>query len=139
MDKKCSKYEGLFIFSDKTELDKHLQECEECRKENEKMAKISDLIQEVKPYYLKKQSKSGILLGKWKLNFEACLLHVDKFNLKFLGYNENRGVSYARNLGIENSSGKYLIFCDYDDILNFELIRYKYCFGLFCEVLLRFF
>jgi len=57
MDNKCSKYEGLFIFSDKDKLDEHLKECEVCREEHEKMQKISELIQEVKPYYLKKQNK----------------------------------------------------------------------------------
>ena len=51
MDKKCNKYEGLFVFSDKETLEQHLQECEECRAEHEKMQKISNLISEVKPYY----------------------------------------------------------------------------------------
>lgn len=54
MDKKCSKYEGLFIFSDENTLNKHLQECEECRSEHEKMQKVSELIGEVKFYYKKK-------------------------------------------------------------------------------------
>jgi hypothetical protein len=56
MDNKCSKYESLFIFSDEDKLNEHINECEDCRKEHEKMQKISDLIQEVKPYYLKKRS-----------------------------------------------------------------------------------
>ena len=37
MDKKCSKYESLFVFSDEETLSKHLQECEDCRQEQEKM------------------------------------------------------------------------------------------------------
>ncbi len=56
MDKQCSKYEGLFIFSDDEKLQEHLNECECCRTEHEKMQKVSDLIKEVKPYYLKKRS-----------------------------------------------------------------------------------
>ena len=57
MDNKCSKYEGLFIFSDEAKLNEHLQECEDCRKEHEKMQKVSDLIQEVKPYFLEKRNR----------------------------------------------------------------------------------
>ena len=57
MDNKCSKYEGLFVFSNEETLNKHLEECESCREEHEKMLKVSDLIQEVKPYYMKKRSK----------------------------------------------------------------------------------
>lgn len=57
MDNKCSKYEGLFVFSDEEKLKEHLNECEDCQKEHEKMQKISDLLQEVKPYYLKKKNR----------------------------------------------------------------------------------
>lgn len=56
MENKCSKFEGLFIFSDEEKLKEHLNECEECRIEYEKMQKVSDLIQEVKPYYTKKRN-----------------------------------------------------------------------------------
>lgn len=57
MDKKCSKYEGLFIFSDENTFNEHLQECEECRLEHEKMQKVSELIGEVKFYYKKKSRR----------------------------------------------------------------------------------
>ena len=40
MDKKCSKYEGLFVFTDELTLQNHIAECEECRKEHEKMEKV---------------------------------------------------------------------------------------------------
>lgn len=57
MDNKCTKYEGLFVFSDNETLEKHVQECEDCRQEHEKMQKVSDLLGEVKFYYKKKQCK----------------------------------------------------------------------------------
>lgn len=56
MDNKCSKYEELFIGADEKELEEHLKECETCLEEHKKMQKVSDLIQEVKPYYLKKRN-----------------------------------------------------------------------------------
>ena len=56
MENKCSKYEGMFVFSDEETLNKHIQECDDCRLEHEKMQKVSDLISEVKFYYrLKKR------------------------------------------------------------------------------------
>ena len=54
MDNKCSKYEGLFIFSDETTLQQHLEVCPECKAEHEKMQKVSDLISETKFYYKSK-------------------------------------------------------------------------------------
>ena len=41
MENKCSKYEELFISSDSETLEKHIQECEECRKEHESQQKVS--------------------------------------------------------------------------------------------------
>ncbi len=61
MNKKCSKYEGLFVFSDEETLNSHLNECEECRLEQEKMDKVSDLIDEVKFYYYAKRKKKTFL------------------------------------------------------------------------------
>lgn len=57
MDNKCSKYEGLFIFSDKETFEKHLAECNDCRLEHEKMNKVSDLLDEVKFYYRAKSKR----------------------------------------------------------------------------------
>ncbi len=57
MDKKCSNYEGLFVFSDEEILNKHLQECEDCRQEQQKMDRVSELIDEVKLYYRAKNKR----------------------------------------------------------------------------------
>ena len=51
MENKCSKYEGLFVFSNEETQHKHLEECGECREEHEKMQKVSDLLSEVKFHY----------------------------------------------------------------------------------------
>ena len=62
MDEKCNQYEPLFTFRSEEELIEHIQNCPECQKEHEKMQKVSELLQEVKPYYLKRRknfAKSG--------------------------------------------------------------------------------
>ena len=53
MNKKCEKFESLFIFSDEETLMNHVAECDDCKAELEKMEKISDLIKEVRPHYKK--------------------------------------------------------------------------------------
>jgi len=58
MDNKCNKYEGLFIFSDEDSLNEHIANCEVCRAEQEKMDKVSDLINEVKPYFINKKKNA---------------------------------------------------------------------------------
>ena len=58
MDDKCSKYEGLFIFSDEATLNKHIEECEDCKAEHEKMQKVSELLGEVKFYYRSKKRRA---------------------------------------------------------------------------------
>lgn len=57
MDKKCTKYEGLFVFKDEKTLQEHIAECEDCRIEHEKMKKVSELIGEVRGHYLKTTRK----------------------------------------------------------------------------------
>ena len=58
MENKCTKYEGLFIFSDEETLTKHIEECPECRAEHEKMQKVSELIGETKFYYRSKSNRA---------------------------------------------------------------------------------
>ncbi len=82
MNNKCSKYEGLFIFSDDETLKKHLLECEECRKEQEKMDRVSELIGEVKFHYRSKVKSKSILKA-------ACVLMLLLFSTASIGVMEN--------------------------------------------------
>jgi len=67
MTKKCDKYEALFKFADEETLMAHLEECEDCRAEHEKMQRVSELIKEVKPQF-KKQKYTKVKV--------ACLLFL---------------------------------------------------------------
>lgn len=59
--KKCNGYESMFTFLSDEDFLRHLEECEECRLEHKKMQRVSELIQEAKPYFQKKhQRKTAI-------------------------------------------------------------------------------
>lgn len=53
MDKKCNKYEALFTFGTEQEFQEHLLLCDDCRREHERMLRVSELIQEAKPEFIK--------------------------------------------------------------------------------------
>ena len=46
--------------------------------------------------------------------------------LKVIHFDENKGVSYARNAGLDNAKGDYIIFIDSDDIFEFEALGEVY-------------
>lgn len=53
-----------------------------------------------------------------------CEVYTRKFaSIKFIK-KENGGVSSARNLGIDRSNGKYILFLDADDQISQELVDY---------------
>ena len=78
MNNKCSKYEGLFVFSDEKTLQEHLLECEKCRQEQEKMDRVSELIGEVKLHYRAKAKRKPILKA-------ACVLMLLLFSTASIG------------------------------------------------------
>ena len=61
MKDKCNKYEALFTFADEETLKKHIDECEDCKKEQETMDRVSQLLKEVKPYYMAKRKNTAKL------------------------------------------------------------------------------
>ncbi len=56
-EKKCEKYESYFMFKNEEDFNAHLDECPDCRREHEKCLKVSQLVKEVAPVYLEKQTK----------------------------------------------------------------------------------
>ena len=62
MKEKCNKYEQLINFGTEEELMKHISQCEDCRQEHEKMLAVSSLIQEAKPYFLKKKQDRHLIV-----------------------------------------------------------------------------
>lgn len=98
MDKKCTKYEALFTFRSEKELEEHLQNCPECRAEHEKMQKVSDLLNEVRPYYREKRKT----LAKVKV---ACALFMLMVSGTTLGViNLNTDISDTLKYGTTLSS-----------------------------------
>lgn len=57
---------------------------------------------------------------------EICKLYSSKYkNIKYF-HQENRGVSAARNKGIEEASGKYVMFVDSDDKCDKKMVEEMY-------------
>lgn len=57
---------------------------------------------------------------------KICDQYGDKYtNIKVL-HKSNGGLSDARNKGIENSSGEYVVFVDSDDVIAPNLVEYLY-------------
>ncbi len=93
MKEKCTKYEALFTFRTEEELMQHIEECEDCKLEHEKMQKVSKLLQEVKPYYKEKRKN----FAKVKV---ACALFMLMISSTTLGViNLNHDVSDTLKYG----------------------------------------
>ena len=103
MDEKCTKYESLFTFRSEKELMEHINSCEECRKEHEKMQKVSELIQEVKPYFQKKRKNTARLKVACALFFMmvcGTTLGVINFNTDIADTLKYGEVLTAEDLGL---------------------------------------
>lgn len=56
------------------------------------------------------------------LNISKNILNKNNRPFKIINHEKNIGVSSARNDGIKNSNGKYILFCDADDLAEKNLI-----------------
>ncbi|MBR2140366.1 MAG: glycosyltransferase family 2 protein [Phascolarctobacterium sp.] len=50
-------------------------------------------------------------------------------------HQSNKGLSAARNKGIENCSGEYILFCDSDDFVEKEML--ESCYKKFVRTIIR--
>lgn len=83
MKDKCQKFEGLFVFSDEETLQKHIKECPDCAEEARKMQRVSEILQEVRPYFIKKRKHYATLKIACALTFiilTGTVLGVTNFN-----------------------------------------------------------
>ena len=52
-----------------------------------------------------------------------AILYAQKYKNVISLYQENSGVSKARNLGLNCAKGEYIYFCDSDDILHQDILE----------------
>lgn len=97
MNDKCNKFESLFIFSDEKTLKEHVLACSECRKEYEKMNRVSDLINEVKNEY-KKPANIGIKVACALFLFVVGGVSIQMLDLQY-GFLDT--IKYGSPLTIE--------------------------------------
>lgn len=64
--------------------------------------------------------------GSTDNSYSYCLDYKNKHQNVILINKKNSGVSSARNIGLERARGKYIYFCDPDDILNSNLLEENY-------------
>ena len=67
--------------------------------------------------------------GSTDKSYEICKKYQKKDNRIKLFHQKNKGVSFARNIGIENSNGEFLTFLDSDDLIDKKM--YEKLFNAF--------
>lgn len=82
--KKCNGYESMFVFLNDEDFAKHLSECPSCQIEHDKMQKLSNLINEVKPNFKKTNDFHRIvacisLFFVVGLSLPVCTVGVDTY------------------------------------------------------------
>ena len=103
MKDKCRQYEAFFTFQDEETLKKHIETCEECRKEQEIMDKVSDLLKEVKPYYINKRKNTArlkIACAILTIMLSAVTMGVVNFNTDISDIIKYGNTLSAEDLGL---------------------------------------
>ncbi|MBQ3640457.1 hypothetical protein II906_00760 [bacterium] len=104
-EKNCDKYEALFVFRSDEELNEHIKNCPECRLEHERQMKISALVKEAAPAYLKREEKRKMKL----ITKAACCFFMFVGLTSFYTYNvysdNDFQVSSSEDSYIESNMG----------------------------------
>lgn len=64
--------------------------------------------------------------GSTDRTVDICQEYLNKYNNIMLFEQKNKGVSSARNLGIDKANSKYIIFIDADDLLEKDMLEVLY-------------
>lgn len=59
---KCNGYEAMYTFLNEEDFAKHLEVCEICSAEHKRMQRVSELIEEAKPYIKEKKKAKRVLV-----------------------------------------------------------------------------
>ena len=89
-EKKCNGYESMYTFLSEEDFFKHLETCESCRQEHEKMQKVSELIQEAKPF-IKSQKRK---VSRLKAACVACAVLFTGFSYPIYTASTNMYMAY---------------------------------------------
>ncbi len=100
MKEKCNQYEGIFIFGDEEKLKEHLETCEDCRKEHEKMQRVSELIAEVAPQ-IKEQRRTNARLKMACASFALVIL-VSTLGVINLNPDVHDTIMYGQTMTVED-------------------------------------
>lgn len=100
MKDKCTKYEALFTFADETTFKEHVDNCPDCQKEHQRMLEISELIQEVKPYFEEKRKT----IAKFKIACAVCAMLLSGTTLGVINLNTDISdtIRYGTTLSAED-------------------------------------
>jgi len=100
--KKCTKYEALYTFGNEETLKAHIANCEECQKEQIKLDRVSELLNEVKPYYIAKRKSKAKLKAAcavFAILFSGATLGIINFNTDISDTLRYGNVLSAEDLG----------------------------------------
>lgn len=100
MNKKCRQYEGLMTFGTEEQLLAHIETCEDCKAEHERMQKVSSLIQEVAPSIKEKRrnnSRAKLACASFALIFLVSTLSVINLNPDI-----RDTITYGHTLSVED-------------------------------------
>ncbi len=107
MNNRCNKYEALFTFGNEETLKQHIETCEDCKKEQEKMDKVSSLLKEVKPYYLtqrRKTAKLKVACAMFVIILSGATLGIINFNSDISDIIKYGNTLSAEDLGLPTDS-----------------------------------